>query len=196
VNASSPPAFLASALVVLPGPKCAVADAVGARVLPPAAARALAEAGPVLVAHAAMTARRLGLQPPVRSRGVLDVLELYAFVRPARFSAPSAAGLAQALGLPEPSGAPAQAAVLHAVCRTLLDELGDRPWPSREEALNLAETLDRAGWAWGPSVVNALRSRAVGEAGRRGKARGAWQADERGECKIGTKNEAANVSRT
>ena len=174
MNASSPPAFLASALVVLPGPKCAVADAEGARVLPPAAARALAEAGPVLVAHAAMTARRLGLQPPVRSRGVLDVLELYAFVRPARFSAPSAAGLAQALGLPEPSGAPAQAAVLHAVCRTLLDELGDRPWPSREEALNLAETLDRAGWAWGPSVVNALRSRAVGEAGRRGSGLDVW----------------------
>jgi ATP-dependent DNA helicase DinG len=85
-----------AALVVLPGPKCAVADEAGARTLKAPDARALAEAGPVLVAHAAMTARRLGLQPPVRTRGVLDALELYAFVRPARFCAPSAAGL----GLP------------------------------------------------------------------------------------------------
>jgi ATP-dependent DNA helicase DinG len=163
-----------AALVVLPGPKCAVADEAGARTLKAPDARALAEAGPVLVAHAAMTARRLGLQPPVRTRGVLDALELYAFVRPARFSAPSAAGLAQALGLPEPIGASAQAGALKSVCQSLLAELAERPWPSREEALNLAETMDRAGWAWGPAVVNALRSRTVGEAGRRGSGLDVW----------------------
>ena len=46
-----------------------------------------------------MTARRLGLHAPARSPRVFDALELYAFVRPARFTAPSAAGLALALGL-------------------------------------------------------------------------------------------------
>jgi ATP-dependent DNA helicase DinG len=174
VNAVSPTLDLAPALVVLPGPRCAVADAGGTRDLRPPSARDLAEAGPVLVVHAGITAKRLGLNTPPRARGVFDALELFAFVRPARFTAPSSVGLAQALGLPEPKGAAEQAATLREACSMLLAELGERPWPSREEALNLAETMDRAGWSWGPAVVNALRSRTVGEAGRRGSGLDVW----------------------
>ncbi|WP_354297228.1 ATP-dependent DNA helicase [Phenylobacterium koreense] len=125
-------------------------------------ARDLLQRGPVLVAHAAMTARRLGLNAPPRLPGLFDALELYAFVRPARFCAPSAAGLALALGQPEPRGAQAQAQALRDACRLLLDEVAAAPEPSREEALAIAETLMRAGWAWGPSVVQALRSAPVG----------------------------------
>lgn len=52
---SAPPTLtLAPALVVLPGPRCAVADAERAQPLRPPAARDLFETGPVLVAHAAM----------------------------------------------------------------------------------------------------------------------------------------------
>jgi len=174
VNAVTPSLDLAAALVVLPGPRCAVADGEGARDLRPPAARALAEAGPVLVVHAGMTAKRLGLNTPPRARGVFDALELFAFVRPARFTAPSAVGLAQSLGLAEPKTAADQAVTLRAACHQLLEELSDRPWPSREEALNLAETMDRAGWAWGPAVTEALRSRTVGEAGRRGSGLDVW----------------------
>ncbi|MBI1407284.1 MAG: ATP-dependent DNA helicase [Caulobacter sp.] len=174
MNAVAPSLDLAAALVVLPGPRCAVADGEGARELRPPAARALAEAGPVLVVHAGMTAKRLGLNTPPRARGVFDALELFAFVRPAQFTAPSAVGLAQALGLPEPKGAAEQAATLREACAQLLSELAIKPWPSREECLNLAETMDRAGWAWGPAVVNALRSRTVGEAGRRGSGLDVW----------------------
>jgi ATP-dependent DNA helicase DinG len=83
-------------------------------------------------------------------------------VRPARFAAPSAAGLAQALGLPEPRGAAAQAASLQHTCRLLLAELAAAPEPSREEALALAETLARAGWAWGTAAIGALRSQLPG----------------------------------
>ncbi|HEX3700984.1 MAG TPA: ATP-dependent DNA helicase, partial [Phenylobacterium sp.] len=100
------------------------------------------------------------------SARIFDALELYAFVRPARFAAPSAAGLAQALGLAEPKGAAAQAAALREVCALLLGELAAAPTPSREEALAVAETLARAGWAWGMPAVAALRSAPVGNAFR------------------------------
>ncbi|HEX6866936.1 MAG TPA: ATP-dependent DNA helicase, partial [Caulobacteraceae bacterium] len=68
------------------------------------------------------------------------------------------AGLAIALGLPEPKGVTAQAEMLREVCATLLGELAETPWPTREEALATAETLARAGWAWGPAVIGALRA--------------------------------------
>ncbi|HVI31312.1 ATP-dependent DNA helicase [Phenylobacterium sp.] len=153
---------LAPALVVLPGPRAAVADGAGARTLRPPAARDLVEAAPVLLAHAAMTARRLGLNVPPRSPRIFDALELFAFVRPARFCAPSAAGVAQALGMPEPKGAEAQALALGEACRILLAELAAAPEPSREEALAVAETLARAGWSWGQAAIAALRSAPVG----------------------------------
>ncbi|MFI4964533.1 MAG: ATP-dependent DNA helicase, partial [Caulobacterales bacterium] len=153
---------LAPALVVLPGPRAAVADATGPQGLRAPDARDLFEQWPVLVAHAAMTARRLGVPVPGRSGRVFDALELYAFARPARFCAPSAAGLAQAMGLPEPKGAAAQAVALREVCGLLLAELATAPQPSREEALAVAETLARGGWPWGSAAVAALRSQPVG----------------------------------
>ena len=125
-------------------------------------ARDLLEHGPVLVAHAAMTAKRLNLHAPARSGRLFDVLELYAFTRPATFCAPSAVGLSMALGLPEPKGAAEQAASLRISADALLRELRLTPQPSREEALAVAETLAKAGWAWGPAVIGALRSAPTG----------------------------------
>jgi ATP-dependent DNA helicase DinG len=173
VNAVSPALELAPALVVLPGPRAGVADGSGARELKPKEAEALATRAPVIVAHAALTARRLGLQSPPRSRDIFDALELFAFARPAQFCAPSAAGLAQAMGQAEPKGPAAQAEALQACCRLLIEELAERPWPTREEALALAETLARAGWAWGVAVVGALRSRPVRD-GYRGSGLEVW----------------------
>ncbi|WP_309091978.1 ATP-dependent DNA helicase [Phenylobacterium sp.] len=159
-----PPAALdlAPALVVLPGPRAAVADASRTQALRAPDARDLFEGAPVLLAHAAMTGRRLGLNAPPRSSRIFDALELFAFVRPARFCAPSAAGLAIAVGLPEPRGAEAQASALREACRLLLAELALTPEPSREEALAVAETLARAGWPWGSAVIGALRSAPAG----------------------------------
>ena len=166
MNALAPSLDLAPALVVLPGPRAAAADAVRAESIRAPEARDLFEHGPVLVAHAAMTAKRLGMHAPARSPGLFDALELFAFVRPARFCAPSAAGLALALGLPEPKGAAAQARVLREACHVLLSELALTPEPSREEALAIGETLARAGWSWGTAVIGALRSAPVGNAFR------------------------------
>jgi len=162
VNALAPPIDLATALVAAPGGRVAVADGAGRRLAPASEARALFEAGPVLVAHAAMTARRLDLPPPPRSSRLFDVLELFAFVRPARFCAPSATGLALAMHLADPGELPAQAAALHAVAKALLAELAAAPTPSREEALAQAETLGRAGWSWAGSVIGALCSAPLG----------------------------------
>ncbi|MBP7650509.1 MAG: ATP-dependent DNA helicase [Phenylobacterium sp.] len=166
MNALAPSLDLAPALVVLPGPRAAAADAARAEMIRAPDARDLFEHGPVLVAHAGMTAKRLGVHAPSRSQGLFDALELFAFVRPARFCAPSAAGLALALGLPEPKGAAEQAKALREACHVLLAELALTPEPSREEALAIGETLARAGWAWGTAVIGALRSAPVGNAFR------------------------------
>ena len=162
MNALSATLDLAPALVVLPGPRAGVSDGPGARAVRAPEARDLFEAGPVLLAHASMTARRLGLHAPPRSARLFDALELFAFARPAAFAAPSAAGLALALGLPEPKGAAEQAAALRDVCARLIVELAEAPAPSREEALASADTLGRAGWAWAPAVIGALRSAPLG----------------------------------
>ena len=173
MNAIVPTLDLAPALVVLPGPRAAVCDGAGARTLSNSDARTLALSAPVVVAHAGLTARRLELQPPARSPHIFDALELFAFVRPAQFCAPSAVGLARALGRPEPKGVEEQAAALRDGCAVLLEEVGQSPWPTREDALATAETLQRAGWAWGGAVVNALRSQAVRD-GHRGSGLDAW----------------------
>lgn len=162
---SAPPTqlALAPALVVLPGPRCAVCTPAGdAQPLRAPDARDLFESAPVLLAHAAMTARRLGLHAPPRTPRVFDALELFAFVRPAQFTAPSAAGLAQALGLPEPKTPEQQASTLQNAVHALLAELALTPQPSREEALAVAETLARAGWPWGSAAIGALRSAPAG----------------------------------
>ena len=62
--------------------------------LKPGSAREAFTHGQVMVAHASMTARRLGLNAPARTRDILDVLELFAFTRPAQFCAPSPTGSA------------------------------------------------------------------------------------------------------
>jgi ATP-dependent DNA helicase DinG len=165
--------YLPAALATPPGAG-AICDAEGARKIGRGAAEAAFTGGPVMVAHASLTARRLGLAPPARSQDLLDVLELFAFVRPARFCAPSGAGLALALGMAEPRGAEAQAEALSAAARALLIELAGPAYPGRGEALTLAESLERADWAWGSRVVGALRRQPMRERQERGSGLDAW----------------------
>ena len=113
---------LPPALATPPGAG-AVCDDAGARKIGRGAAEGFFAGGAVLVAHASLTARRLGLTPPPRSPDLMDVLELYAFVRPARFCAPSPTGLALSLGLAEPKSPEEQAASLRDSAGLLLREL-------------------------------------------------------------------------
>src|SRR3984957_8480800 len=102
-----------------------------------------------MVCHARATARRLD----IAGFAALDLLELFAFTRPARFCVPTPRGLAAALGLAAPES-PAEACVaLATAARALLQELGQETDPN---ARAIAETAERAGWAWGPAVLTAL----------------------------------------
>ncbi|NUB28845.1 ATP-dependent DNA helicase, partial [Azospirillum brasilense] len=120
--------------------------------LPPAAAVKRARRQPPLVCHARAMARRLGTEP----FAAFDLLELFAFVLPARFCVPTPRGLAEALDLPIPDGLEDDALALHRAVRKLLGLLGA---PGREEASDpvaFAWEMGRAGWLWAPAVLAAL----------------------------------------
>ncbi len=118
-------------------------------VLTPAEARRRVERETPMVCHARATARRLDLQ----EFAALDLLELFAFVHPAKFCVPTPRGLAEALGLSLP-GRPAEACVtLATAARALLQELGGE---TDAEARAVAEAMDRGGWLWGPAVIAVL----------------------------------------
>lgn len=164
---------LPPALAVPPGAG-AVCDDQGARKIGRGAAEGLFTGGPVMVAHASLTARRLGLTPPARSADLMDVLELFAFVRPARFCAPSPTGLALSLGLEEPKGAEAQATALRQAAGLLLAELADPAYPGREDAFTLNETLSKAGWPWADRVAAALQTSPLRARQYRGSGLDVW----------------------
>jgi ATP-dependent DNA helicase DinG len=150
--------------IVLPEAPAVVAGAGRAGILlpdgelvsatPNEAALLLGSLGPPLLVHAPATLRRLGL----RAMPAYDLLELFAFVLPARSAAPTPLGLALALDLDPPGrGTEAAAASLPDIAAALLQRLA----AGRHTALNrgaagLAARLDRAGWGWGPSVLAAL----------------------------------------
>lgn len=173
LTGAEPWLVLPPALAVPPGAG-AVCDEEGPRRIGRGAAEGLFTGGEVMVAHASLTARRLGIAPPPRSPQLLDVLELFAFVRPARFCAPSAAGLALAMGMAEPKGAEAQAAALREAAAGLLKELSAADYPNREDAFTLAGTLGRAGWPWAWRVSGALQHQPVRERQHRGSGLDAW----------------------
>ena len=117
--------------------------------LAPAEARNRAEREAPMLCHARATARRL--DTPVFP--ALDLLELFAFVHPAKFCVPTPRGLAEALGLVVPHR-PAEACVtLATAARALLGELGGETDP---EIRAIAEAMDRGGWLWALAVLAAL----------------------------------------
>ncbi len=119
-----------------------------------AAARMLRELPPPLVVHAPATLRRLGLD----SIPVFDLLELFAFVMPARAAAPTPRGLALALDMRPPGAGPeAGAGVLGDIAQALLATLqAGRDLPMNRDAAGLAARMGQAGWDWAPYVLAAL----------------------------------------
>ena len=107
---------------------------------------------PMVVCHAPALARRVGLT----SLNAHDVLELFAFVCPARFSPPTPRGLAAFLGLSAPAGLIGEAVTLRTVVETLLRRLGTPQEEERSDAVALAWTLGTVGWRWAPAVLAAL----------------------------------------
>ncbi len=113
---------------------------------------------PLIVLNAALVGQRLG-HPELSG---LDLLELFAFVHPARFAVPTPKGLARALGLEPPADDASVAPFLRAAAAALLAVL-DGDWPEREGAWTGAQTLARLRWTWAPLVNLRLTKPAEGE---------------------------------
>src|SRR5690554_499047 len=139
--------------------------------LPLSEARRRAEQRPPLVVHARATARRLGAE----TLRAYDLLELFAFVRPAAFCPPTPRGIAGALGLPEPEGTEEQAISLRSSAGALLRELEARGTSADPQALGVAFTMARGGWLWGPWVLRALGIQSSTEAPRIGAGYRVWE---------------------
>ena len=112
----------------------------------------LGDAMPLLV-HAPTSLRRLNLRP----RPVFDLLELWAFVRPACPAAPTPRGLALALDMTPPEDMEEAAALLPTIAETLLARLAAaRDTPANLDAPGLAARMGASGWSWAPYVLAAL----------------------------------------
>ncbi len=118
------------------------------------AASVLRSLPPPLLVHAPATLRRLGL----RAMPCFDLLELFAFVLPARAAAPTPRGLALALDIRPPApGLAAAASLLPDIAQALLARLAaGRDLPLNREAAALAGRMGQAGWAWADLVAAAL----------------------------------------
>ncbi|MEO6040279.1 MAG: ATP-dependent DNA helicase [Croceibacterium sp.] len=108
---------------------------------------------PLLLLNAPLVASRLGY-PDLSG---LDLLELYAFVHPARFVVPTPKGLAHALDLPEPAGDDAVPVLLQDAAGALLERCESGAWPEREGAWSALQSLAKLRWPWaailGPHVA-------------------------------------------
>ncbi|MCW2247234.1 ATP-dependent DNA helicase DinG [Azospirillum fermentarium] len=105
-----------------------------------------------VVCHGRALARRLGMDP----FPAYDVLELYAFVKPATFCLPTPRGLADALGLPLPEGAEADAVALLRAVPRLLRTLAAPGRAESSDPVAIAWEMGKAGWPWAGPVLHAL----------------------------------------
>ena len=103
-----------------------------------------------IVCHARAAARRIGIP----DFPAFDILELFAFVRPAQFCVPTPDGLAAYFGLPRPDGPISRALLLLNLTEHLLDELSDQ---SNDPSIAVIALMMRdCGWTWSASVAAAL----------------------------------------
>ena len=114
---------------------------------------------PLLLLNAPLVATRLGY-PDLSG---LDLLELYAFVFPARFVVPTPKGLAHALNLPEPQGDDAVPALLQQAAEALLASCQAPDWDEREGAWSALQNLTRLRWSWAPLLAARIAAPAKAE---------------------------------
>ncbi|QIL03273.1 ATP-dependent DNA helicase [Sphingomonas sinipercae] len=114
---------------------------------------------PHIVLNAPLVGQRLGYG----ELSGLDLLELFAFIHPARFAVPTPAGLSRAVGLDPPGSETEAAAALQSIAAQLLDSLDDPDWREREGAWTVNASLARMGWPWAPLVSERLARPERGE---------------------------------
>lgn len=109
----------------------------------------------VMLCHAPYTRQRLG----AHEFRAFDVLELFAFVHPARFCVPTPTGLARTLGLSLPSALDDYTFSLMEAAQALLSDLSAEPRSSNKaDPAEIARVmgLHGKGWAWTPFVMKAM----------------------------------------
>ncbi len=116
-------------------------------------ARSIFRSGEVMVAHAVFVGGRLTVAP---AKPLYDVLELFAFVRPAQPCVPSAQGLARALGIASPATLEDAARALHDAAAVLLSEISASPEAAKTGLRPLAQTLATAGWRWAKPILQSI----------------------------------------
>ncbi len=114
---------------------------------------------PVLLLNAPLVASRLGY-PDLSG---LDLLELYAFVHPARFVVPTPKGLAHALRLDEPASDDAVPALLQRATAELLAVCASNEWAEREGAWSALQSLARLRWPWAGVLAQHIAQPATAE---------------------------------
>ncbi|HEY0311786.1 MAG TPA: ATP-dependent DNA helicase [Allosphingosinicella sp.] len=107
---------------------------------------------PAIMLNAPLVGQRLGY-PELSG---LDLLELYAFVHPARFAVPTPKGMAHALSIEAPETDAEAPAFLLRAAEVLLATL-EGEWPEREGAWTSAQSLARLRWTWSPVVAERLK---------------------------------------
>lgn len=128
-----------------------IADRDGTRPVGRGEAIALVADTPTIVLNAPLIGQRLGYG----ELSGLDLLELFAFVHPARFAVPTPKGIAQALGLLLPIDEAGIAALLRQAAEALI-ATASAPWSEQEGAWTAAQSLFRLRWPWAPALGQVL----------------------------------------
>ena len=135
-----------------------IADATGTREVSRGEAISCVADTPTIVLNAPLIGQRLGYA----ELSGLDLLELFAFVHPARFAVPTPKGVAQALNLTPPADEASVAALLREAAAALI-ATASAPWPEQEGAWTAAQSLFRLRWPWAPALGQVLPKPATAE---------------------------------
>ena len=131
---------------------------------------ALISAGTLVVCHKKWTETRLGQKLDT----ALDILELFAFIRPAQVISPTPAGLASRLGLSQPASAEDKVLTIAQAATRLLDELAEMPAQTTAKLADIAEMMRRGGWRWAPAILLQLGVSSAKNAPPDGRAAAIW----------------------
>ncbi|NWH09600.1 MAG: ATP-dependent DNA helicase [Alphaproteobacteria bacterium] len=106
-----------------------------------------------LLCDAQAVARQLRLNAQTVQGRHGDVLDLFAFVLPARPCLPIPAGLARALRLPRPKAPEDEALTLLSACDQLLGILSALGPQASARAQSIAAAMSRSGWPWAATIL-------------------------------------------
>ncbi len=114
---------------------------------------------PVLMLNAPLVATRLGY-PDLSG---LDLLELFAFVFPARFCVPTPKGLADVLELDPPQSDDTVPELLQRAAGAILEHCESSEWAFRDGAWSVLQSLTKMRWPWAAILAPHIRKPDRGE---------------------------------